>query len=170
MKHLLEVSHAWAGLIAWWASPELQEGSVCSVQSVWNRTVFPEYSLHSPHLATCIEWIQQQKGIRESQCSGCKSSLVFLAHYMNARLSLQAWWEHCWWEAGREALAWILEERIWVSKYSFLKQKYLFIYFWLHQVFFAAHRLSGMQFQWSVHGLSCPEASGILRLPRWSKW
>ena len=41
------------------------------------------------------------------------------------------------------------EEGIRVSKYSFLKQKYLFIYFWLHQVFFAAHRLSGVQFQWA---------------------
>lgn len=129
MKHLLEVSHVWAGLIAWWASPELQGGSICSVQSVWNRTVFPEYSLHSPHPATRIEWIQRQKAIRESQCSGCKSSPVFLAHYMNVRPSLQSWWEHCWWEAGREALAWIPEERIWVSKHSFLKQKYfLFIF------------------------------------------
>lgn len=67
--------------------PELQEGP--SVLFIWNRTVFPRIQppLSSPG-PPASEWIQRQKAIRESQCSGCKSSLVFLAHYMNVRPSL----------------------------------------------------------------------------------
>ena len=62
------------------------------------------------------------------------------------------------------------EEGIRVSKYSFLKQKYLFIFGCIRSFLLHTQTLWCAVSVGSVRGLSCPEASGILRLPRWSKW